>query len=67
MQVDDSGETAIAIPYAEPLKEELKHFLQCLDSREAPVTDGPVGLGAVVMAEAALESVRTGRPASFGN
>jgi len=65
-KVEDGGQTVIEIPYAEPLKEELRHFLDCVHSREAPLTDGHVGLRGVVMAEAALESVRTGEAIGFG-
>ena len=50
----------IPIPYAEPLKEELRHFIQCVNDRSTPISDGEIGLRAVRMAEAALESVKSG-------
>lgn len=35
---------AVALEAVEPLKEECRHFLECLVSRESPVTDGAEGL-----------------------
>jgi len=58
--VENDGKRTISLPDAEPLKEELKHFISCVVSRQNPLTDGPVGLRSVVMAEAALRSARTG-------
>ena len=63
--VNDEGSYTIPIPYAEPLKEELTHFLDCIKTREKPISDGVVGMRAVVMAEKALESARTGRMVTF--
>jgi len=63
--VNDEGSYTIPIPYAEPLKEELTHFLHCIKTREKPISDGVVGMRAVVMAEKALESSRTGRTINF--
>ena len=53
--------SALSIPNAEPLKDELKHFISCIVSRQDPLSDGAVGLRAVVMAEAALMSAKTGK------
>jgi len=61
ISVEDKGERVISIPYTEPLKEELRHFISCVNSRQKPLTDGLVGVRAVVMAEAALASARTGK------
>jgi len=61
VRVEDDGNRIISLTYAEPLKEELRHFISCVVSRQSPLTDGPVGLRAVVMAEAALRSARTGK------
>ena len=61
VRVEDKGKRTISLPYAEPLKEELKHFISCIMSRQNPLTNGVVGLRGVVMAEAALSSVRIGR------
>ncbi len=60
VNVEDGGECTITLPHVEPLKEELRHFISCVVSRQSPLTDGSVGLRVVVMAEAALRSARTG-------
>ena len=60
VSVEDEGKRTISIPNAEPLKDELKHFISCIVSRQDPLSDGAVGLRAVVMAEAALMSAKTG-------
>lgn len=54
--VENNGNRIVSLPCAEPLKEELKQFMFCVNSRQRPPTDGLVGLRAVVMAEAALAS-----------
>lgn len=66
-RVENEGEHTIPIPYAEPLKEELKHFISCVDSRQKPLSDGIVGLRAVQMAEAALASARTNKIVKLEN
>lgn len=63
--VENEGSYTIPIPYAEPLKEELRHFIQCVNDRLTPISDGEIGLRAVRMAEAALESVKSGRMVGF--
>ena len=63
--VENEGSYTIPIPYAEPLKEELRHFIQCVNDRSTPISDGEIGLRAVRMAEAALESVKSGRTVGF--
>jgi len=59
--IEDKGERVISIPYAEPLKEELRQFISCVNSRQKPLADGLVGARVVAMAEAALTSARTGK------
>lgn len=59
--VEDKGERVISIPHVEPLKEELRQFISSVNSRQKPLADGLVGLRAVVMAEAALASAKTGK------
>jgi len=61
VRVEDKGKHTISIPYAEPLKEEIKHFISCIISRQSPISDGSVGLRAVTMAEAALKSAKIGK------
>lgn len=60
VRTEEKGKRTITLPYAEPLKEELKHFISCVTSRKDPLSDGSVGLRAVIMAEAALKSASTG-------
>jgi len=45
----------------EPLKKELAHFVSCIREKRAPLTTGADGVAALRIAEAALESARTGR------
>ena len=59
--IEDKGERVVPIPYAEPLKEELRQFISSVNSRQKPLADGLVGLRAVAMAEAALASAKTGK------
>jgi predicted dehydrogenase len=63
--VENEGSYTIPIPYAEPLKEELKNFIHCIQSRENPLSDGVIGMRAVVMAEAALDSAKKGCKIDF--
>jgi predicted dehydrogenase len=50
------------IPVREPLVEEDEHFLQCIETGSAPVSDGRSGLAVVRVLEAAEHSLRTGMP-----
>ena len=59
--IENKGERVVSIPYAEPLKEELRQFISCVNSRKKPLADGSVGMRAVAMAEAALTSAKTGK------
>ena len=59
--MENKGEHVVSIPYAEPLKEELRQFISCVNSRKKPLVDGMVGMRAVAMTEAALASARTGK------
>ncbi|MEZ5334860.1 MAG: Gfo/Idh/MocA family oxidoreductase [Methanolobus sp.] len=63
--VENEGSYTIPIPYAEPLKEELRNFIDCIRSREKPLSDGLIGLRAVEMAESALESAKIGKSVRF--
>jgi myo-inositol 2-dehydrogenase/D-chiro-inositol 1-dehydrogenase len=48
--------------YAEAYRRELAHFLECLAERRAPSPSGEDGLRAQLLADAATEACRTGRP-----
>jgi UDP-2-acetamido-3-amino-2,3-dideoxy-glucuronate N-acetyltransferase len=49
----------LEFPPEEPLLAELRAFINCLESRQAPLADGSAGCESVRVIEAALESVRT--------
>jgi predicted dehydrogenase len=48
------------IPWQEPLRIECEHFIQCLRTGQAPLTDGYQGLAVVAVLEAANESLLSG-------
>lgn len=47
--------------YAAAYRHELDHFIDALESKRAPMVTGEDGVRALVLAEAALESARTGK------
>jgi len=49
----------IEIEKKEPLKEEIKHFLNCIEKGEKPLTDGREGLGVLAVLEMAEKSLRS--------
>ena len=52
----------------EALRTEVDHFVDCIDDRRTPITDGPVGLRIVELLEAATRSIRRrGRPVDLGS
>jgi UDP-2-acetamido-3-amino-2,3-dideoxy-glucuronate N-acetyltransferase len=52
---------AIVVDYEmkEPLKEECKHFLECIETREKPKTDGREGLRVLEILDASRESLES--------
>jgi len=50
-----------ALENKEALSGELKHFLECIEKSEKPLSDGEEGLWVVKILEAADESLRTGK------
>ncbi len=46
----------------EPLKEELKHFVECVKTGEKPDVTGVDGLNALAIAEAAIKSAESRKP-----
>lgn len=44
----------------EPLQKECEHFLECIESKKLPVSDGENGLAVVKALNASLESLKTG-------
>lgn len=53
----DDGEV-VPIPNLEPLKEECKHFLNCILERRAPITDGESGLRVLQVLDTCEQSLR---------
>jgi predicted dehydrogenase len=60
------GSYTVPIPYKEPLKEEMKHFVECIKTREKPLSDMYAGKRAVEMIEMAFESARENRSVKVG-
>jgi myo-inositol 2-dehydrogenase/D-chiro-inositol 1-dehydrogenase len=50
--------------YAAAYRHELDHFIDALENKRAPMVTGADGVRALVLAEAALESSRTGKAVS---
>ena len=50
--------------YAAAYRHELDHFIDALEHKRAPMVTGSDGVRALVLAEAALESSRTGKAVS---
>ncbi len=52
---------AIVVDYEmkEPLKEECKHFMECIETREKPKTDGREGLRVLEILDASRESLES--------
>jgi predicted dehydrogenase len=59
--VQNDGSYVVPIQYREPLKEELVHFIKCINEGEKPLSDMYVGKRAVEMIEIAFESAKTGK------
>ena len=49
------------LPWQEPLKLELRHFVNCILGKEKPLVTGMDGFKAIKIAEAALKSSKTGK------
>jgi UDP-N-acetylglucosamine 3-dehydrogenase len=49
------------LPWQEPLKLELRHFVNCILGKEKPLVTGIDGFKAIKIAEAALKSSKTGK------
>lgn len=63
IQIDDSTGTTISKkPYKEPLKIELKHFIDCIDHNKEPLISAKDASNVTKIAEAALISSKSGAP-----
>ncbi len=54
--ISTEGSYTIPIEYREPLKEELKNFIDCIETRKQPVADMYAGKRAVEMIEVAMKA-----------
>jgi len=57
----NKGHKKINIDQKEPLKEELKHFIDCIENHKKPITDGMQGYIATKLCELALKSAEDGK------
>ena len=55
--VHKAESVAVQTDAAEPLLQELRHFVECLDSRRTPLTDGKEGLRVLQVLEMAQKSL----------
>ncbi len=62
--VKGEGE-AVTVPQEEPLRAECAHFLECLETRNAPRTDGAEGLRVLQVLKVCQHSLETGQTQSF--
>jgi predicted dehydrogenase len=60
-----SGARDIPISVGDPVLEEIDEFADCIRTGAKPETDGPAALTALSFIRAAIESARTGKPASL--
>jgi UDP-2-acetamido-3-amino-2,3-dideoxy-glucuronate N-acetyltransferase len=52
----------VPLAASEPLREECRHFLECMTSRRAPITDGREGLRVLKVLDACQRALLRGRP-----
>jgi len=51
----------VEVEKKEPLKEELRHFIECIETRKTPRTDGEEGLRVLKVLERAEKSLKEGK------
>ncbi len=56
----------VSVDSKEPLKEEIRHFLECVKTGKKPIADGNAGVNAVKIVEACYKSSREGRTVRLG-
>jgi UDP-2-acetamido-3-amino-2,3-dideoxy-glucuronate N-acetyltransferase len=54
--------TVVPIDKSEPLKDELRHFVTCVQNRETPLTDGKEGLSVLKVLELAEKGLSSTKP-----
>jgi len=57
----DAGSTSLDVKFEEPLKLELRDFVECLKTGRKPIAHGEIASRVVMIAEKALESARLKR------
>ena len=58
---DKEGSQEIPLTEGDPILEQIDEFADCINSGSRPETDGQVGLVALSLIRAAIESARTGK------
>lgn len=61
-KIRGGNEATPPIEQRQPLKEECRHFIECVREDKTPLTDGEEGLGIVKVLEAAQKSLKRGCP-----
>jgi len=61
----DNGIQKVVVDYKEPLKQEILHFIKCIETRTTPNSDGLVGYHAVEMCEKAKLSAEKNKRIYF--
>jgi UDP-N-acetylglucosamine 3-dehydrogenase len=59
-EIKNRGSFDVDIIQNEPLKEELRHFIECIEENKTPVNSAIVGYEIVKLCDAALRSAKTG-------
>lgn len=52
----------VSFPEGEPLKEECRHFLDCVETGQRPISDAAEALGVLAVLERASEAIRKPKP-----
>ncbi len=60
-ETKNSGSLPVDIIKKEPLQEELKHFIECIEKNKTPVNNGKMGYEIIRHCDAAIRSARTGK------
>lgn len=60
--LQNEGMRTETVPYKEPLKEELKDFINSIQKRRQPISDMYHGMKAIKIIEYAIESSKNGKP-----
>lgn len=56
---DKKEETRVPLEESEPLKAECSHFLECMATRKAPITDATEGIGVLKILKAGQDSLNS--------